>query len=85
MKYILIGRGKMGRLIQETACAAGDEIEASFGRRDLDQLGKLGKAADVVIDFSRPETLPEICSYVRRTGTPLLSGTTGYTDRKSVV
>lgn len=69
----------MGRLIQETACAAGDEIEASFGRRDLDQLGKLGKAADVVIDFSRPETLPEICSYVRRTGTPLLSGTTGYT------
>ncbi len=79
MKYILIGRGKMGRLIQETACAAGDEIEASFGRRDLDQLGKLGKAADVVIDFSRPETLPEICSYVRRTGTPLLSGTTGYT------
>ena len=79
MKYILIGRGKMGRLIQETACAAGDEIEASFGRRDLDQLGKLGKAADVVIDFSRPETLPEICSYVRRTGTPRLSGTTGYT------
>jgi len=33
--------------------------------------------ADVVIDFARPEALPEICSYVRRTGTPLLSGTTG--------
>ena len=27
MRYILIGRGKMGRLIQETAQAAGDEIE----------------------------------------------------------
>ena len=84
MRYLLIGRGKMGRLIQETARAAGDEIEAAFGRDGLDRLGKLGRVADVVIDFSRPEALPEICSYVRRTGTPLLSGTTGL-DRKSVV
>ena len=36
MRYILIGRGKMGRLIQETAQAAGDEIEAAFGREDLE-------------------------------------------------
>ena len=79
MRYVLIGRGKMGRLIQETAQAAGDEAEAVFGRNDLDRLGKLGRAADVVIDFSRPEALPEIASYIRRTGTPLLSGTTGYT------
>ena len=33
----------------------------------------------MVIDFSRPEALPAVCAYVRRTGTPLLSGTTGYT------
>ena len=78
MKIVLIGRGKMGRLIQETARAAGDEVEAVFGHDDLDQLAKLGKVADVVIDFSRPEALSEICAYVRRTGTPLLSGTTGY-------
>ena len=31
MKYILIGRGKMGKLIRETASAAGDEIQAAFG------------------------------------------------------
>ena len=80
MRYILIGRGRMGTLLRETAAAAGDEIEAAFGRDDLDRLGQLGKAADVVIDFSRPEALPEIASYVRRTGTPLLSGTTGYTE-----
>ena len=81
MRYILIGRGKMGKLIRETATAAGDEIQAAFGHDDLDQLGQLGKAADVVIDFSRPEALPEIAAYVRRTGTPLLSGTTGYSPR----
>ena len=80
MRIVLIGRGKMGTLIRETAAAAGDEIEAAFGRDDLDQLGKLGKAADVVMDFSRPAALPEIAAYVRRTGTPLLSGTTGYTE-----
>ena len=79
MNYILIGRGKMGSLIRETAQAAGDEIQAAFDINDIDQLGKLGKAADVVIDFSRPGALPEVASYVRRTGTPLLSGTTGYT------
>ena len=79
MRFVLIGRGKMGRLIAETAQSSGDEIVAAFGHDDLEQLAKLGKVADVVIDFSRPEALPEICSYVRRTGTPLLSGTTGLT------
>ena len=77
MRFLLIGRGKMGRLIEETARAAGDEIVAAFGHDDLEELAKLGKVADVVIDFSRPEALAEVCSYVRRTGTPLLSGTTG--------
>lgn len=78
MKLLLIGRGKMGKLIQETAQAAGDQVVAAFGHGDLEQLAKLGRVADVVVDFSRPEALPEICAYVRRTGTPLLSGTTGY-------
>ena len=85
MRYILIGRGKMGTLIRETAAVAGDEIEAVFGHDDLDRLGQLGKVADVVIDFSRPEALPEIASYVRRTGTALLSGTTGYTEAEKEI
>ena len=79
MRILLIGRGKMGRLIRETAEAAGDEITAALGRSDLDSLGRMDRVADVVMDFSRPESLPEICAYIRRTGTPLLSGTTGFT------
>ncbi len=51
-------------------------MAAALGRRDLDAIGD--KKADVVIDFSRPEALPEIASYIRHTGTPLLSGTTGF-------
>lgn len=78
MRLLLIGRGKMGRLIAETARSGGDEVVSALGRRDLDRLGSLGRVADVVIDFSRPEALPELAAYIRRTGTPLLSGTTGY-------
>ena len=78
MKIILIGRGKMGRLLKETALAAGDEVVAMLGSDDLYKLADMEKA-DVVIDFSRPEALDAVCAYVRRTGTALLSGTTGYT------
>ena len=80
MKLLLIGRGKMGRLIQSTAEAAGDEVVAALGHDDLARLAQMGAVADVVIDFSRPETLPLVGDYIRRTGTPLLSGTTGYTS-----
>ena len=77
MRMLLIGRGKMGTLIQQTAQAAGDEVVAALGREDLGKLASLD-GVDVVIDFSRPETLDAVCAYVRRTKTPLLSGTTGY-------
>lgn len=81
MRFLLIGRGKMGTLIGHTAREAGDEIVAALGRDDLEQLERLGPA-DVAVDFSRPGALSAVCAYVRRTGTPLLSGTTGYTEEQ---
>lgn len=68
----------MGKLLEAAALANGDEILAALGRGDLGQLETL-PAADMAIDFSQPETLDALCAYVRRTGTPLVSGTTGYT------
>jgi 4-hydroxy-tetrahydrodipicolinate reductase len=79
VKLLMIGRGKMGQLLAQTAASAGDETVASFDRSNLAELERTGKIADVVLDFSRPETLPAVAAYIRRTGTPLLSGTTGYT------
>ena len=79
MKILLIGRGRMGRLIQQTAAAAGDTVVEALGRDNLRTLDTMGRVADVVMDFSAPETLDAVAAYVRRTGTPLLSGTTGYT------
>ena len=78
MKFALIGRGKMGKLLKATAEEAGDQVLALLGHDDLDRLETLERA-DAVIDFSRPEALDAVCAYIRRTGAPLVSGTTGYT------
>lgn len=82
MKILLIGHGKMGRLLEQTALANGDEVVAGFDRANLAALADTGKMADVAIDFSRPDTLDAVCAYIRRTGTPLVSGTTGYTQEE---
>ena len=79
MRILLVGHGRMGRLIEQTALTAGDEIAAVVDIDNISDLEKLGKVADVVIDFSNPAALPAVAAYVRRTGTALLSGTTGCT------
>ena len=82
MKLLLIGKGRMGTLIRETAIAAGDEVLDTFDVDDIQRLADTGKIADVVIDFSNPASLPYVEEYIRRTGTPLLSGTTGHTPEQ---
>lgn len=77
MKFILIGKGRMGAMIAESAASAGDELVASFDVDNIAELAGLGRVADCVIDFSNPAALPNVCEYVRRTGTALVSGTTG--------
>lgn len=79
MRIILIGYGKMGHMLEEAARTNGDEIVAAFDENNLTELAGQG-GVDVVMDFSRPEALSGICSYIRRTGTALVSGTTGYSD-----
>lgn len=77
MNIILIGKGRMGQLLASTARSAGDTVTAAFDGSDIARLAETGTIADVVIDFSRPAAVSTVASYVRRTGTPLLSGTTG--------
>ena len=82
MKILLIGRGRMGQMIQSTAEAEGDTIAASFGEFDIQDLANEGKVADVIMDFSHPKAQRPIADYVRRTGMPLLSGTTGLSEEQ---
>lgn len=79
MKIFLSGYGRMGKMIEELALAKGWEI---VGWADITCPDRYDTApkADVCIDFSGVGALPKLADYIRRTGTPLVSGTTGYTD-----
>lgn len=85
MKFIFIGQGRMGRLAPSAVEETGDEIAAVYTRKNIDSLSRTGKIADAVIDFSSPAALPYIADYVRRTETPLVSGTTQYTPEEQAL
>ena len=79
MKIALFGYGKMGRYLDDLATAAGDEIVLridTHNRQDItaEQL----RAAEVVIEFSRPDAAIANIEWVLDTGVPIVVGTTGW-------
>lgn len=79
MKVFLSGYGRMGKLIEEMAQERGWTV---VGKADVTcpEVYETAPAADVCMDFSGVGALPHLAAYVRRTKTPLLSGTTGLTE-----
>ena len=87
LSIVIMGAGRMGTLIRTFAEAARDEAgepvfevagQVGFDLAELERM----PAADVIIDFSNVACLDAVAAYVRRTGTALVSGTTGYTDEE---
>lgn len=81
MKILITGYGKMGHMVEEMARQKGWEILAALSSSDAGELQTLEKA-DVAVDFSHPAMLEPLAAYIRRTGTPLVSGTTGYSEEQ---
>ena len=79
MKLFLSGYGKMGHMVEALALEKGWQI---VGHADIDCVENYETApqADVCVDFSGVGALPHMLAYVKRTGTPLVSGTTGLTE-----
>ena len=79
MNIFLSGYGKMGRMVQELAVARGWSV---IGHADIDcpKNYETAPKADVCIDFSGVGAQKALAAYIRRTKTPLLSGTTGLTE-----
>ena len=73
MNLLLVGYGKMGRLVEELAVDQGDTIA---GRVDLD--GKGWTQADVAIDFSTADALRQNFSRYLEMRLPVVIGTTGW-------
>ena len=90
MKRLMISGclGRMGRLIAQEAAAAGFETVCGI---DPGAGGEAGfpvypsfsgelPAADVLIDFSAPQTLPGLLAFATARGLPCVLGTTGYAE-----
>jgi len=79
MKLLLVGYGKMGRLLEQLAPEHGCEIA---GRIDVGS-GDWSAPADVAVDFSTAEALRDnFRRYVDR-GLPVVIGTTGWSAHEA--
>ena len=79
MKLLLVGYGKMGRLVEELAPASGCEVA---GRIDIG-LEPWDTPADVAVDFSTADALrSNFAHYVERK-LPVVIGTTGWSAQEA--
>jgi len=86
MNIALIGYGKMGQEIEKIALDRGHEVPFIYDIHNIEELTPENlKKADVVIEFSRPESAVENYLKCFQAGVPVVSGTTGWLDRKEEV
>jgi len=80
MRILLLGYGKMGKIIERVALERGHEIAA---RIDIDNAHELDTVqADVVIEFSHPDSAFENIKKCLHRQLPVVCGTTGWLSRK---
>ena len=86
MNIALIGYGKMGKAIEEIAIKKGHRIVLKI---DLDNKNELTIAnlqkADVVIEFTGPETAADNIYRCMDAGIPVISGSTGWLSKLAAV
>ena len=80
MNIIILGNGKMGKKITKLAQKREHNIIKIADSNNKGRLLDLAKA-DVCIEFSTPETAFENISHSIKSGVPVISGTTGWTNR----
>jgi len=86
MKIVLIGYGKMGKAIEEIAIEKGHEIVLKIDKENPHDLNEANlKLADVAIEFTGPESAFENICTCLRAGVPVVSGSTGWLERKPEV
>ena len=80
--------GKMGKALYECAPAQDCEIVGGYDRKTHESLPTfcdlraVNVPFDVIADFSRPETLPEVISLATKTKRPVVLATTGYNEKQ---
>jgi 4-hydroxy-tetrahydrodipicolinate reductase len=86
MNILILGYGKMGKIISEIAETRGHRISGKINIDNREELNSLDHTKiDVAIEFSQPEAVVENISWAMTRGIPVVSGTTGWLARKSEV
>jgi 4-hydroxy-tetrahydrodipicolinate reductase len=79
LRIALIGAaGRMGQAISGMGAAEGVEVIAKFDLGDP----IVGRDADVLVDFSSPAAVEDVCAAAMKSHTPLVIGTTGHSAKQ---
>ncbi len=85
MNIALIGYGKMGKLIEQTAISQGLSVSLILDEYNNDQFQGLTSenlsGIDVCIDFSTPQVVVENIRRIAEAGVNMVVGTTGWYER----
>lgn len=81
MEIALIGYGKMGKTIEAIALNRGHRIAVQLTSSSTDSDWEKAKAADVAIEFTRPDAAVGNISKCLNLPIPVVCGTTGWFDR----
>lgn len=84
LRVLLVGHGRMGRLVESLATEYGVEIAGAIRSADAGDPGRW-PAADVAVDFSVPAAVPVNVPRLAERGTNLVIGTTGWQDHEADV
>lgn len=76
-RLLLVGHGRMGRLVESIAAESGFVVAGTITSRTAHQRTEWPEA-DVVVDFSVAEAVPGTVARLAQSGTPVVIGTTGW-------
>lgn len=87
MKIAIIGYGKMGHEIEKVLLERGHEVALRIDveNRESDMVPEKFKNVDVAIEFTSPHTAFDNIKRCLQMGVPVLSGSTGWLERKAEI
>ena len=86
MNIVLLGYGKMGKVIEKVAESRGHNIVARIDVDNRQEFDKLtASQVDAVIEFSHPSSAFQNVKSCLEKGFPVVCGTTGWLENKPVV
>ena len=86
MKIAIVGYGKMGKTIEKIAQDRGHEISFTVDQGETEKLQQITPDnTDVSIEFTQPEAAYENIKQLITAKVPVVSGTTGWLDKKAEI